>query len=136
MSAKRHKVGVDEAEIDMTPMLDVVFIMLIFFIVTATFVKESGLDVSGSQDQPLQEQQKEKGSIVIDVNQSGVVIMEGREMDARSVRPNVERLLAQDPDAGVIIRANKASRSEVFVTVMDQARQAGASNVAIAEIDK
>ncbi|MCB2106748.1 MAG: biopolymer transporter ExbD, partial [Rhodobacteraceae bacterium] len=106
---------------------------LIFFIVTATFVKESGLDVSSNQDQDVEQQKSNNEAIVIDINQNGGVMMEGREIDARSVRPNVERMLAQDPEAGVVIRAHKQSRSETFVTVMDQARQAGAASVSIAE---
>ncbi|MDX2225197.1 MAG: biopolymer transporter ExbD [Rhodospirillaceae bacterium] len=134
MARKRHQTTDGEAEIDMTPMLDVTFIMLIFFIVTATFVKESGLDVSSSQaDQPLQQQKSDKVSIVIDINQSGAIVMEGREVDIRSVRPNVERLLAQNPEASVIIRAHPKSQSQVFVGAMDQARLAGAANVSIAE---
>jgi biopolymer transport protein ExbD len=134
MAMKRHGLSGSDAEIDMTPMLDVTFIMLIFFIVTATFVKESGLDVSGSQaDQPLQQQQSDKVSIVIDINQNGAIVMEGREVDLRSVRPNVERLLAQNPEAGVIIRAHPKSQSQVFVGAMDQARLAGAASVSIAE---
>jgi biopolymer transport protein ExbD len=137
MAKKRHVSSGGDAEIDMTPMLDVTFIMLIFFIVTATFVKESGLDVSGSQaDQPLQQQQNtDKITVLIDVQANGVIMMEGREVDIRSIRPNVERALAQDSEANVIVRAHADSQSEIFVMAMDQARLGGAASVSIAQMN-
>ena len=134
--AKRMRKAADEAEIDMTPMLDVTFIMLIFFIVTASFTKESGIDLGQSKNDLSQQQQQnsKKVSIVVDIQNDGRVMMEGREVDARSVEANVQRLLAENPEANVVVRAGSISPSQVLVTVVDQARKAGVANVTVAEL--
>ena len=131
--AKRHKGGTDEAEVDMTPMLDIVFIMLIFFIVTATFVNERGLDVTRpDSDEPPPETQTV--TILISISEAGVISMEGRDIDLRAVRANVERLIAENPDSSVVVQADPGSESNLLVGVMDQARLAGAAGVSIAEL--
>ena len=131
--AKRHKAGSDEAEVDMTPMLDIVFIMLIFFIVTATFVNERGLDVTRpDSDEPPKTQSV---TILISISESGVISVEGRDIDVRAVRANVERLIAENPESSVVIQADPQSESKVLVGVMDQARLAGAAGVSIAELN-
>ncbi len=131
--ARRHKGGADEAEVDMTPMLDIVFIMLIFFIVTATFVNERGLDVTrpDSDEPPPQNQAV---TILISISEAGVISMEGRDIDLRAVRANVERLIAENPDSSVVVQADPQSESNLLVGVMDQARLAGAAGVSIAEL--
>ena len=131
--AKRHKPGGGEAEVDMTPMLDIVFIMLIFFIVTATFVNEVGLDVTrpDSEDPP----ETQSVTILVTIAESGTISMEGREIDVRSVRANVGRLIAENPDSGVVVQAHPQSESYLLVGVMDQARLAGAAGVSIAELN-
>ena len=132
--AKRFKSGADEAEVDMTPMLDIVFIMLIFFIVTATFVNEKGLDVTRpDSDEPPPN--TDTVTIMVEISSSGVISMEGRDIDLRSVRANVERLIAENPDAAVVVQADPESESYLLVGVMDQARLAGASGVSIAELE-
>ncbi len=120
----------DEQEINITPMLDVVFIMLIFFIVTASFVKESGVDV----DRPsaVTAVVKEKGNILIAITASGEIWVDRRQVDPRAVRANIERLHAENPQGSVVIQADKASTTEMLVQVMDAARQAGVYNVSIA----
>ncbi|MFL2769524.1 MAG: ExbD/TolR family protein [Rhodospirillaceae bacterium] len=131
--ARRHKAGGDEAEVDMTPMLDIVFIMLIFFIVTATFVNERGLDVTrpDSDDPP----ETAAVTILISISEAGVISMEGRNIDVRAVRANVERLIAENPESSVVVQAHPQSESNLMVGVMDQARLAGAAGVSIAELN-
>ena len=131
--ARRHKTSSDEAEVDMTPMLDIVFIMFIFFIVTATFVNERGLDVTRpDSDEPPPNQQNV--TILISIAESGTVSMDGRDVDFRAVRANVERLIAENPDSSVVVQADPRSESKLLVGVMDQARLAGAAGVSIAEL--
>jgi biopolymer transport protein ExbD len=131
--ARKTRIGVDEAEVDMTPMLDIVFIMLIFFIVTATFVNERGLDVTRpDSDEPPP--QTKAVTILISISSSGVISLEGRDVDIRAVRANVERLIAENPDASVVVQADPESESSILVGVMDQARLAGAAGVSIAEL--
>ena len=129
MRRKRRYDG-DEAELDLTPMLDVVFIMLIFFIVTATFVKESGIDLStpDTQDQP----KKSKKNILIVISNLGEVWINKRKIDIRAVRANVERLHAEMPEGNVVIKADKKAKTGIVVTVMDQVRLAGIYNLSLA----
>tara|TARA_B100002019_G_C21140346_1_gene532882 strand:- start:449 stop:856 length:408 start_codon:yes stop_codon:yes gene_type:complete len=120
----------EEAAIDMTPMLDIVFIMLIFFIVTTSFVKEAGIDVSRPNASTAE--RKEAGNILIAIRSNGDVWIDKRQVDIRSVRANVERLHAENPEGAVVIIADKASETGRFVEVMDQVRLAGVENVSIA----
>ncbi|MFT7132379.1 MAG: biopolymer transport protein ExbD [Cyclobacteriaceae bacterium] len=121
----------EEDEIDLTPMLDVVFIMLIFFIVTATFVKEMGLDVN-SPDKNQNVQDADKKSIVVQITNRNRIQIRGRDIDFRSVRANIERLHAENPDAPVVVQPHGDSNTETMIRVMDAARQAGVFNVSIA----
>ena len=126
------KVGQNEEdEIDLTPMLDVVFIMLIFFIVTATFVKEIGLDVN-SPDKNNTPQDADKQSIVVQVTSRDRIRIRGRDVDYRSVRANIERLHAENPEAPVVVQPHPESTTDIMIHVMDAARQAGVYNVSIA----
>lgn len=129
MRRRRRRQG-DEAALDLTPMLDVVFIMLIFFIVTATFVKESGIDVSrpDNQDKP----KKLKKTIVISISDIGEIWINKRRIDIRAVRANIERLHAENPEGSVVIRADKEATEGVVVSVMDQVRLAGVFNLSLA----
>ena len=121
----------EESEINLTPMLDVVFIMLIFFIVTASFVKETGLDVNRPEDQQ-QQTVKEKGSILIRIDAGNRIWIDGRDVDRLAVRPNIERLHAENPEGGVVIQTASDSNTETLIAVMDASRQAGVYNVSIA----
>jgi len=122
----------DDEEINLTPMLDVVFIMLIFFIVTATFIKEVGLDVN----QPDQDKPKtvdpDKKSIVVRITNRDRIIIAQRDVDWRSVRANIERLHAENPEAPVVIQPHPDSRTETMIHIMDSARLAGVYNVSLA----
>jgi len=120
----------DEAEINLTPMLDVVFIMLIFFIVTASFVKESGIDIN--RPDAATATVKERGNILVAITESNQVWIDRRQVDIRSVRANIERLHAENPQGAVVIQADKNSKNGLLVQVMDAARQAGVFNVSIA----
>ena len=121
----------EEGEIDLTPMLDVVFIMLIFFIVTATFVKEIGLDVN-TPDKNQNVKDADKQSIVVQVTSRDRIRIRGRDIDFRAVRANIERLHAENPEATVVIQPHPESKTEIMIHVMDSARQAGVFNVSIA----
>jgi biopolymer transport protein ExbD len=120
----------DEQEINITPMLDVVFIMLIFFIVTASFVKESGIDVNKPEAQTSTP--KEKANILIAIDAGGGIWIDRRKVDPRAVRANVERLHAENPQGTVVIQADEEARTGDLVRVMDAVRQAGVFDVAIA----
>lgn len=127
---KRRRSADEEAGIDMTPMLDIVFIMLIFFIVTTSFVKESGIDVN--RPSAATTSTKERANILIGINEVGEVWMQNRKVDVRSVRANVEKIKAESPESSVVIQADKAAKSGLLVQVMDQVRLAGVINVSIA----
>lgn len=126
----------EESQIDLTPMLDVVFIMLIFFIVTASFVKESGIDVSRppTTDQPPPD--ADNKNIVFFVTETGEIMLDGRRIDIRSVRANVERIHAENPEAKVVISASPKAKTEVFVEISDQAREAGVYDISLSTKEK
>jgi len=123
----------DDEQINLTPMLDVVFIMLIFFIVTATFVKEVGLDVNQPDEDKPKTIDPDKKSIVVRITNRDRIIIAQRDVDFRSVRANIERLHAENPEAPVIIEPHPDSKTETMVHVFDSARQAGVYNVSLAQ---
>jgi biopolymer transport protein ExbD len=120
----------DDTGVDITPMLDVVFIMLIFFIVTATFIKEAGIEVD-KPDAATAEVQ-EKASILVAIDASDQVWINRRQVDIRSVRSIIERLHAENPKGTVVIQADRQSRNDMLVKVMDASRRAGVYNIALA----
>jgi biopolymer transport protein ExbD len=120
----------ESEEINLTPMLDVVFIMLIFFIVTATFVKESGIEVN--RPDAATAVKAEKANILIAIGPNNDIWIDRRQIDVRSVRPNIERLHAENPQGSVVIQADKESKTDTLIQVMDAARSAGVFNVSIA----
>lgn len=124
----RRRASQDESEIDLTPMLDVVFIMLIFFIVTASFVKEAGIHVARPQPQV---EEAGKRNILLTVTAGNEIWLGERRIDARSVRATIERLHAGNPEAAVLIRAHEDSDTEVFAGIADQSREAGVYDVSI-----
>jgi biopolymer transport protein ExbD len=119
-----------ESEVNLTPMLDVVFIMLIFFIVTASFVKESGIEISRPGASTAV--RKEKGNILIAISANDQIWMNRRQVDPRALRANIERAHAENPQGAVIIQADKAAKTGLLVQVMDAARSAGVKNVSLA----
>ena len=118
----------DGAEIDLTPMLDVVFIMLIFFIVVASFIKEAGVEVNRPDDnQP--DDPEDSTSILVEVASDNQIWMENRRVDIRAVRANIQRLLAEDPEAPVTIKVEKGAEAGIVVDVADAARESGVAAV-------
>ncbi|MDH5618354.1 MAG: biopolymer transporter ExbD [Gammaproteobacteria bacterium] len=122
----------EENEINLTPMLDVVFIMLIFFIVTASFIKEAGIDVN-RPDAPMTESKPEDANILVMINANDEIWIDRRLIDPRAVRANIERLHAENPDGSVVIQANAKSSNKMLVEVMDSARLAGVYSISIAD---
>ena len=114
----------EEAQIDLTPMLDVVFIMLIFFIVVASFLKESGIEVVRPDDnQP--DDPNDSVSILFEVAADGQIWMENRRVDERAIRAVVQRILAEDPQAPMTVKVAKGATAGVPVAVIDAGREAG-----------
>ena len=130
----RKRAGSPEGEgalgIDLTPMLDVVMIMLIFFIVTGSFVRESSIDMerkpttSRASNEPSE-------NIIIQISATNEIWIKGRRIDARSVRANISRMKAETPQAAVVIKAHNKSTVEVVATVVDSSREAGIYNVSL-----
>ncbi|MCH7644628.1 MAG: biopolymer transporter ExbD [Myxococcales bacterium] len=123
----RRKSG---SEVNLTPMLDVVFIMLIFFIVTASFVKESGIEISRPGASTAV--RKEKGNILIAISANDQIWMNRRQVDPRALRANIERAHAENPQGAVIIQADKEAKTGLLVKVMDAARAAGVKSISLA----
>ena len=127
---RQRRASAEEAEVDLTPMLDVVFIMLIFFIVTASFVKESGIDVN--RPDAATAVVKPRGNILVAITPSGQIWIDKRVVDVRSIRANLERLHAENPQGAVVIQADRDSKNGLLVAVMDAAKLAKIENISIA----
>lgn len=127
---KRIKREGEDAAIDLTPMLDVVFIMLIFFIVTTSFVKETGVDIN--RPSAATAQKKSKGNILIAIKPNGEIWIDKRQIDVRAIRANIQRLKAKFPASSVIIQSDAEAKTGILVKVMDQIRLAGVQNISIA----
>ncbi len=119
----------DGNNIDLTPMLDVIFIMLIFFIVTTSFVRESGVTVNRPSASTAEE--KKGSNILVAIRANGEIWIDRRAVDVRAVRPNIERMKAENPEGAVIIQADEFSPTGLLVKVMDQVRLAGITNISI-----
>jgi biopolymer transport protein ExbD len=120
----------DESGIDLAPMLDFVLNLLIFFIITAVFVKEIGITVS--RPNAANAEKKEAGSIIVMIRPDGDIIIDGKAIDIRAVRASIERLHAQRPDDAVVVAADKGAHTGILVNVIDQVRQGGVQAVSIA----
>jgi biopolymer transport protein ExbD len=120
----------EENEINLTPMLDVVFIMLIFFIVTATFIKEAGIQVE--RPDTVTADSQDDASILIAISPDDEIWIDRQQRDPRAVRSIIERLHAENPKGSIVIQADEESTHETLVIVMDAAKAAGVTNVSIA----
>ncbi len=127
---KRLPKAEEDNELDLTPMLDVVFILLIFFIVTTSFVKETGIDINRPTASTAEK--KSKANILIAINASGDIWIDNREIDIRAVRANIQQLKARYPKSSAIIQSDQNARTGRLVKVMDQVRLAGIKNISIA----
>ena len=131
--AKKRSLGQveeEENEINLTPMLDVVFIMLIFFIVTATFIKEAGIQVE--RPDTVTAESQDDAAILIAISANDEIWIDRQERDPRSIRSIIERLHAENPKGSIVIQADEDSTNEMLVIVMEAAKAAGVTNVAIA----
>jgi biopolymer transport protein ExbD len=122
--------GDEKVEINVVSLIDVMMVLLIFFVASTSFVRETGVEVERSTASTAEVQ--DHGSIMIGVAATGDVFMEGKRVDVRRVRGLVERALAETPEAGVVVIADKDSKTGDIVKVMDQCRLAGAKNVSLA----
>ena len=127
---RRRSKRQDEEEVNLTPMLDVVFILLIFFIVTASYVKESGIDIN--RPAAATAVRKERGNILVAITPTGQIWIDRRQIDIRAVRANIERLHAENPQGAVVIQADRDSKNGLLVEVLDAAKLAGVENISIA----
>ena len=130
MRKRRLQEVEDEIDLNITPMLDIVFIILIFFVVSTSFVKESGVDVNRPSASTAE--RKERGNIMIGITEDNTVWIDKRQVDIRAVRANIERLHAENPEGAVVIQADRDARTGVLVQVLDQSRLAGVDDVSIA----
>ena len=117
-------------ELNIAPLIDMVFILLIFFLVTTSFVKETGVDINRPSASTAVS--REKAGILIGITNDNRIFMESREIDIRAVRANIERALAETPEGGVVIVADRESSTGIAIQVMDGCRMAGAENISIA----
>ena len=126
MRKKRLAHG-DEASVDLTPMLDIVFIMQIFFIVTAVFINERGLDVTQPNDTPPPPDQSNPPKTVrVLVTASQRIVINKRDVDVRAIGAIIERARAEDPRSNVIIQPEKKAPAGIVIQIMDEAKAAGA----------
>jgi biopolymer transport protein ExbD len=131
MQTRRHaSEESDETGIDLAPMLDFVLNLLIFFIITTSFLKEAGITVN--KQEALTAESKENGNILIAIRPNGDIWMDKRRVDIREVRPAIERLHVERPDDAVVIIADRESNTGMLTQVMDQVKLGGVSEVSIA----
>ena len=123
--------AVEEAEEpNITPMLDVVFILLIFFIVTANFIKDPGLEINRPDSETAEI--TENAAILIAIGPAGEIYLDGRRIDVRQVKANVIRLMAENPQGAVVMQADEKATAEKIIAVMDEVREAGVIDISIA----
>lgn len=120
----------DEAEIDMTPMLDIVFILLIFFIVTAVFVRERAINMTPPPPGPQNQESQSQPVVLIRIDADSLVFVDNKLVDIGAVRANIERLRAENPQKAVIVQAHPDARNGLVVQIVDQARSANVKDVA------
>ncbi len=130
MLSRRHAEESDETGIDLAPMLDFVLNLLIFFIITTSFIKEAGITVN--KQEALTAESKESGNILIAIRPNGDIWMDKRRVDLKEVRPSIERLHVERPEDTVVIIADRESDTRVLTQVMDQVKAGGVSDVSIA----
>ncbi|GIS86483.1 MAG: biopolymer transporter ExbD [Gammaproteobacteria bacterium] len=128
---RKFKKNREESEINITPMLDIVFIMLIFFIVTTSFVKEISIDVNRPTKSPIKEQKKSE-VISVRISAEGQIFVQDRLITLDAVRANIESNLALKPQATVVVVSDREADAGFLVKVIDQSRLAGARNVSLA----
>ena len=131
MKRKKHGSSDEDASIDMTPMLDIVFIMLIFFIVTTSFVKEKGLEVSRPKDSKTPPPPTNVKSLSIRVNEDGTIVVNGRQVDIRRVEANIQSFLAENNQESAAVQAHPKAKHGDVTEVINEVKKAGISNVSV-----
>lgn len=129
MSRNNQQADEEAQAIDLTPMLDVVFIMLIFFIVTATFIKETGIEVN--RPEATMAEPKERAKILVAVNENNEIWIDKQQVDKRGVRAQIEKLHAENPNGTVVIQADQGADMEFVLAITESARELGITNVAV-----
>lgn len=132
-TGKQRSSSDDESDINLTPMLDVVFIMLIFFIVTATFIKQAGIDVTRPEAKTAEP--KPLVSVLVAVGPKGDIWIDKTLVDENSVRAHIERLHAENPKGGIVVQVDKEAKYEQVKAVLDAARGAKVTEVALATLN-
>jgi len=130
MRKHRHVIE-DDTEVDMTPMLDIVFIMLIFFIVTTSFIKEAGIEIVRPNDNQSEAPPNPTSPILIRISETGDVSIGGRLIDVAAVQANVETERSKKPKAAVIVQVAESAKTGILVSVVDQAKKAGVPQVTV-----
>jgi biopolymer transport protein ExbD len=133
MARKPSILTADESNIDMTPMLDVVFIMLIFFIVTASFIKEAGKEVVKPEAETAK--RKELTSLLIAVTANNEIWMDRRAVDRAAVKHIIQKLYSENPKGAVVIQADRESDASTVLYVMEAAREVGVRDIAVAALE-
>jgi len=128
--ARRHATKEEETEINITPMLDIVFIMLIFFIVTTSFIRETGIDPQ--RPEALTASQQDLGNILIAISATGQIWMDKRQVEMESVRQLVEQARNESPESSVVIIADESSETGILIDLMDQVRLGGVGKISVA----
>ena len=131
MKRKKHGSSDDEAAIDMTPMLDIVFIMLIFFIVTTSFVKEKGLEINRPKDSNTPPPPPTVKSLSIRVEEDGTIIVNGRHVDIRRVEANIQSFLAENNQESAAVQAHPKAKHGDVTEVINEVKRAGIVNVSV-----
>lgn len=127
---RRKNYSEDSVEIDMTPLIDMVFILLIFFIVATSFVRESGIEVNRPQANSATS--KEKASLMIGISSAGRIFIEGHELDIENIRARMDSFLAEIPKGSAVIVADKSCPTGITIKVLDLCRLAGVKNISVA----
>ena len=128
--ARRHASREEETEINITPMLDIVFIMLIFFIVTTSFIRETGIDPQ--RPEAVTAARQDRGNILIAISATGQIWMDKRQVELESVRQRIEQARNESPESTVVIIADERSETGILIDLMDQIRLGGILNVSVA----
>ena len=127
--ARKHATDEDDTEINITPMLDIVFIMLIFFIVTTSFIKETGIEVK--RPEAASGEAKSGDLILVGISTAGTIHMNGKRVDLSAVRPSVSQMRLKTPKAPVIVLADEAARASIIVRVLDECKLAGVEDISL-----
>ncbi|MGB0495170.1 MAG: ExbD/TolR family protein [Kangiellaceae bacterium] len=133
---KHRKHAEDETEVDMTPMLDIVFIMLIFFIVTTSFIKESGIDITRPNNNDTETPPNPTSPILIRISDTGDVTLGGALIDVAQVEARVSAALSKKPKASVVVQVADGAFTGILVGVVDSAKQAGVAQVTVTKMPK